>query len=158
MYQGLGGNQNQRNRADGKLVPSSVSCAQLPPRVIHDNRQYLQSDTTLHNTASLLSQVAQQFPVQNSVNGIQFPVPRAPPSNGQSFALNQTTVINHSIPQEIKNQRSKDLNNLTQGTHDRPTFQQAMDPITFPFIETARQCGPADHGVVHLKNVSVVLS
>ncbi|KAJ9155346.1 RNA recognition, RNP-1 [Pleurostoma richardsiae] len=57
------------------------------------------------------------------------------------------------VPEHIRAQRSEQLNRITAGPAGRPNLEVAMDNANFPFVEGARQCGPATYGVVKLKNI-----
>lgn len=68
-----------------------------------------------------------------------------------------TALVLHSntVPEYIRNQRSKQLNELTAGPSQRPTAEVALHADNFPFVEGARNAQPTPHyGVVKLKNVS----
>lgn len=65
---------------------------------------------------------------------------------------------NHHVPDYIRKQRSKHLNQLTSGPNERPTADVALHVDNFPFIEGARCAQPSqNHGVVKFKNVSCFL-
>jgi hypothetical protein len=55
---------------------------------------------------------------------------------------------------QVRALRSSQLNRLTATGTGVPTFQVAMDPANFPFVEGARQAMSTNYGVVKLKNVS----
>lgn len=62
---------------------------------------------------------------------------------------------NHPVPEYIRRQRSKQLNELTAAPNARPTAEVALHVDNFPFIEGPRCAQPSqNHGVVKLKNVS----
>jgi len=70
------------------------------------------------------------------------------------LALYPPPASNHGpVPPQIRVKRSFLLNELTSGPSGRPTLEQALHPANFPFHEGARQCGPANFGVVKIKNV-----
>lgn len=65
---------------------------------------------------------------------------------------------NHHVPDYIRKQRSKHLNQLTSGPNERPTADVALHADNFPFIEGARCSQPSqNHGVVKFKSVSCFL-
>lgn len=69
----------------------------------------------------------------------------------------QSAMVLHesSVPVQIRNMRSKQLNELTAGPNGRPRPEAALDATNFPFLESARNAQPTTHcGVVKLKNVS----
>lgn len=68
---------------------------------------------------------------------------------------NALVLHNNYVPDYIRQQRSKQLNELTNGPTQRPTAEVALDTANFPFVEGARnaQATPG-YGVVKLKNVS----
>ncbi|KAI0130596.1 hypothetical protein BJ170DRAFT_578288 [Xylariales sp. AK1849] len=53
---------------------------------------------------------------------------------------------------EVKTRRSEVLNRIVPG-NGRPDINVMMDPIFFPFIETARRSISVDYGVIHLMNI-----
>lgn len=62
---------------------------------------------------------------------------------------------NHPVPDYIRRQRSRQLNELTAAPNARPTAEAALCVDNFPFIEGARCAQPSqNHGVVKIKNVS----
>lgn len=70
----------------------------------------------------------------------------------------QTAMVLHesAVPVQIRNMRSKQLNELTAGPTGRPRPEAALDAANFPFIESARSAQPTTQcGVVKLKNVSL---
>lgn len=70
----------------------------------------------------------------------------------------QTAMVLHEsgVPVQIRNMRSKQLNDLTAGPTGRPRPEAALDAANFPFLESARNAQPTTHcGVVKLKNVSL---
>lgn len=61
----------------------------------------------------------------------------------------------HPVPEYIRRQRSKHLNELTATPTARPTAEAALHVDNFPFIEGARCAQPSqNHGVLKVKNVS----
>lgn len=69
----------------------------------------------------------------------------------------QTALVLHenAVPVQIRNMRSKQLNELAAGPTGRPRPDVALDAANFPFVESARNAQPTTHnGVVKLKNVS----
>lgn len=65
---------------------------------------------------------------------------------------------NHPVPEYIRRQRSKQLNELTAAPNARPTAETALHAHNFPFVEGARCAQPSQHhGIVKLKNVSLSL-
>lgn len=73
----------------------------------------------------------------------------------------QSAMVLHesSVPVQIRNMRSKQLNELTAGPNGRPRPEAALDAANFPFLESARNAQPTTHcGVVKLKNVSLQCS
>ncbi|KAI3399523.1 hypothetical protein diail_6545 [Diaporthe ilicicola] len=67
-----------------------------------------------------------------------------------------TALVLHesAVPVQIRNMRSKQLNELTAGPTGRPRPETALDAANFPFIESARNAQPTTHsGVVKLKNI-----
>lgn len=64
-------------------------------------------------------------------------------------------TVDH-IPEHVRSQRSRALNDLTSGPTGRPSAVEALDSNNFPFVETARVIAPdaCTNGVVKLKNVS----
>jgi hypothetical protein len=97
--------------------------------------------------------------------GAQYPVPV--PIAGPPAALDalpkapngDLTVavsrVRQPVPHEIRIQRSSLLNSLTDGPTGIPTIRAALHEKVFPFVESAKQCQPAYHGVIKLKNVSI---
>lgn len=70
----------------------------------------------------------------------------------------QSAMVLHesAVPVQIRNMRSKQLNELTAGPTGRPRPETALDTSNFPFLESARNAQPTTHcGVVKLKNVSL---
>lgn len=70
----------------------------------------------------------------------------------------QSAMVLHesTVPVQIRNMRSKQLNELTAGPTGRPRPEAALDAANFPFLESARNAQPTTHcGVVKLKNVSL---
>lgn len=70
----------------------------------------------------------------------------------------QTAMVLYesAVPVQIRNMRSKQLNELTAGPTGRPRPEAALDAANFPFVESARNAQPTTHcGVVKLKNVSL---
>lgn len=70
----------------------------------------------------------------------------------------QSAMVLHesAVPVQIRNMRSKQLNELTAGPTGRPRPEAALDAGNFPFLESARNAQPTTHcGVVKLKNVSL---
>lgn len=70
----------------------------------------------------------------------------------------QSAMVLHdsAVPVQIRNMRSKQLNELTAGPTGRPRPEAALDAANFPFLESARNAQPTTHcGVVKLKNVSL---
>jgi hypothetical protein len=57
-------------------------------------------------------------------------------------------------PPDVRVLRSEQLNKITNSPTGRPLLNVVLDPANFPFIESTRQCGPASHGVVKIKNAS----
>lgn len=49
--------------------------------------------------------------------------------------------------------RSAQLTHLTATPSGLPSFTVAMDPNNFPFVDSARQHKPTNHGVVKIRNV-----
>lgn len=67
----------------------------------------------------------------------------------------ELVLHNNPVPDYIRSQRSKQLNELTAGPNQRPTAEVALHVDNFPFIEGARNAQPTrTNGVVKLKNVS----
>lgn len=61
----------------------------------------------------------------------------------------------HTVPEYLRNQRSKQLNELTAGPNALPTIEVALHPDHFPFVEGPRNAQPCPNwGVVKIKNVS----
>lgn len=54
----------------------------------------------------------------------------------------------------VRAQRSTHLNRLTDGPLGLPTAEEALDPTSFPFMESTAQYEPSHNGVVHIANVS----
>lgn len=70
----------------------------------------------------------------------------------------QSAMVLHesTVPVQIRNMRSKQLNELTAGPTGRPRPEAALDAANFPFLESARNAQPTTNcGVVKLKNVSL---
>lgn len=70
----------------------------------------------------------------------------------------QSAMVLHesAVPVQIRNMRSKQLNELTAGPSGHPRPEAALDAANFPFLESARNAQPTTHcGVVKLKNVSL---
>lgn len=70
----------------------------------------------------------------------------------------QSAMVLHesTVPVQIRNMRSKQLNELTAGPTGRPRPEAALDAANFPFLESARNAQPTTQcGVVKLKNVSL---
>lgn len=70
----------------------------------------------------------------------------------------QSAMVLHesAVPVQIRNMRSKQLNELTAGPTGRPRPEAALGAANFPFLESARNAQPTTHcGVVKLKNVSL---
>lgn len=70
----------------------------------------------------------------------------------------QSTMVLHesAVPVQIRNMRSRQLNELTAGPTGRPRPEAALGAANFPFLESARNAQPTTHcGVVKLKNVSL---
>ncbi|KAG6355554.1 hypothetical protein INS49_003516 [Diaporthe citri] len=68
----------------------------------------------------------------------------------------QSAMVLHesAVPVQIRNMRSKQLNELTAGPTGRPRPEAALDASNFPFLESARNAQPTTHcGVVKLKNI-----
>ncbi|KAI6360825.1 hypothetical protein MCOR25_006627 [Pyricularia grisea] len=63
-------------------------------------------------------------------------------------------TVDH-IPEHVRSQRSRALNDLTSGPTGRPSAVEALDSNNFPFVETARVIAPdaCTNGVVKLKNI-----
>jgi hypothetical protein len=64
--------------------------------------------------------------------------------------------IQAPVPSHIQALRSEHLNRLTSGPTGRPTLDVALDPANFPFIQGTTQAAPVKHGVVKIKNVSLL--
>lgn len=61
----------------------------------------------------------------------------------------------HTVPEYIRSQRSKQLNDLTAGPRALPTIEVALHPQNFPFTEGPRNAQPSPNwGVLKIKNVS----
>lgn len=84
------------------------------------------------------------------------PIPEGiqPLQTNPTQASNALTLYSNPVPDHIKALRSAQLNKLTSGPTGRPTLEVALDPKTFPFIDSPRLAAAANHGVVKLKNVS----
>lgn len=68
---------------------------------------------------------------------------------------NALVVQVHPVPEYVRNQRSKELNELTAGPKALPTIEMALHPDYFPFMEGPRNAQPCPTwGVVKIKNVS----
>jgi hypothetical protein len=61
------------------------------------------------------------------------------------------------VPAEIRAVRSTQLNQLTDGLTGMPTQEVALNPESFPFMETTTQAAPVGHGVVKIRNVCTSL-
>ena len=70
----------------------------------------------------------------------------------------QSAMVLHesAVPVQVRNMRSKQLNELTAGPTGRPRAETALDATNFPLVESARNAQPTTQcGVVKLKNVSL---
>lgn len=75
------------------------------------------------------------------------PFPRLP-----SAEVQQAMVTSYT--QDIQAERSEKLRNLLDTPSGMPTYEAAMNPAFFPFVDGPRQARPHTFGVVRLKNVS----
>ncbi|KUI57034.1 hypothetical protein VP1G_04374 [Cytospora mali] len=91
------------------------------------------------------------------------PGPIVDPFNGPALPrvirpieLPQNALVLHDnpVPDHIRNMRSKQLNELTQGPTRRPSLEVALSTENFPFVESARNAQPTNtYGVIKLKNI-----
>lgn len=89
--------------------------------------------------------------VVDPFNGPALPSVIQPIETQSAMVLHESTV-----PVQIRNMRSKQLNELTAGPTGRPRPEAALDAANFPFLESARNAQVTTHcGVVKLKNVSL---
>jgi hypothetical protein len=117
----------------GNVVSPSSSVSQLPSR----------GTTVSPDQSSSSNSVVDPF------NG------PAPPSVIRPIEPQSAVVpYEHTVPIEIRNMRSSQLNELTAGPTGRPRPETALDAANFPFVESARNAQPNTQcGVVKLKSV-----
>lgn len=76
----------------------------------------------------------------------------------QPLLLNAPVALSANVleapSKALKAQRSSMLNRIA-GADGIPKLACLMKPDNFPFVEPAQYCDDAEHGVVHLKNVSL---
>lgn len=60
-------------------------------------------------------------------------------------------------PGEVGRHRSPELVFLTSTSSGLPFFSVAMNPAHFPFVDSARQHKPVNHGVIKIRNVRRLL-
>lgn len=84
-------------------------------------------------------------------------------SAGTTYSVNQAfqnavvPFVGHQyLPSQdlVRSLQSSQLTQLTSTDNGLPTFQVALQPENFPFVEGARQSVAVNHGVVKLRNVS----
>ncbi|ROW10553.1 hypothetical protein VMCG_01725 [Cytospora schulzeri] len=98
--------------------------------------------------------------------GDPFSPPAVDPFNGpalprviqpiQPIESPQNALVLHDnpVPEYIRNMRSKQLNELTEGPTRRPSLGVALSTENFPFVDSARNAQPTNtYGVVKLKNI-----
>lgn len=69
---------------------------------------------------------------------------------------NALVLHDNPVPPHIRNMRSKQLNELTEGPTRRPSLGVALSTDNFPFVDSAHNAQPTNtYGVIKLKNVSL---
>jgi hypothetical protein len=132
---------------------------QPPPRFA------LQTPVPIHQ------QVYNNMITPSSAGGDPFSPPAVDPFNGPALPRviqpiqpiepieplqNALVLHDNPVPSHIRNMRSKQLNELTEGPTRRPSLGAALSTENFPFVDSAQHAQPTNtYGVIKLKNVSL---